>query len=56
MKYILIKIPESKNRFKETEEERKERLKYINCTRTKVKESKKIYSRKNIYKDFAQYI
>ena len=56
MKPIKIKLPKIKKNFKETEEERKERLKYSSCTRTRIKESKKIYNRKKVSKDFTQYI
>ena len=47
MKKISIKVP-NPVRVKETEEERKERLKYWRCTTTKVKESKKVYNRKKL--------
>lgn len=53
MKSLIIKIPESKKKFKETEEERKERLYYWKCTRTRVKESKKLYKRERI--DYRYY-
>lgn len=46
MKKISIKVPKI-NTIKESEDERKERLKYWRCTTTKVKESKKLYNRKN---------
>ena len=49
MKKILIKVPKT-NKVNETEEERKERLKYWRCTTTRIKESKKIYNRKKLPK------
>ena len=54
MKTIKIKVPKTSRRFKETEEERKERISHWQCTRTRVKESKKTYKREKInYKDFS---
>ena len=49
MKKISIKVPKVK-KIKETEEERRERLKYWRCTTTRVKESKKVYNRKKLSK------
>lgn len=54
MKPIKIKTPKIKKRFKETEEERKERISHWPCTRTRVKESKKTYKREKVDpKDFS---
>ena len=54
MKPIKIKLPKVKKKFKETEEERKERISHWQCTRTRVKESKKIYKREKFDpKDFS---
>lgn len=49
MKKICIKL-KPKSIPKESEEERKERLKYWSTTRTRVKESKKVYNRKKFKK------
>lgn len=49
MKKISIKVPRI-SRIKESEEERKERLKYWRCTTTRIKESKKVYNRKKLPK------
>lgn len=54
MNPIKIKVPKVKKKFKETEEERKERISHWQCTRTRVKESKKIYRREKLdLKDFS---
>lgn len=54
MKPIKIKAPKIKKRFKETKEERKERISHWQCTRTRVKESKKTYKREKVDpKDFS---
>lgn len=53
MNPIKIKVPNVKKKFKETEEERKERISHWQCTRTRVKESKKTYKREKFNsKDF----
>ena len=53
MNPIKIKVPKVKKKFKETEEERKERISHWQCTRTRIKESKKTYKRKKLDpKDF----
>ena len=53
MNPIKIKVPKVKKKFKETEEERKERISHWQCTRTRVKESKKTYKREKVnLKDF----
>lgn len=53
MNPIKIKVPKAKKKFKETEEERKERISHWQCTRTRVKESKKTYKREKFNsKDF----
>lgn len=48
MNPIKIKVPKVKKKFKETEEERKERISHWQCTRTRIKESKKTYKRGKI--------
>ena len=54
MNPIKIKVPKAEKRFKETEEERKERISHWQCTRTRVKESKKTYKREKVNpKDFS---
>ena len=46
MKKIVIKLePSYLSLIRETKEERKERIKYSACTRTRVVESKKKYNR-----------
>lgn len=53
MNPIKIKVPKVKKKFKETEEERKERISHWQCTRTRIKESKKTYKREKLDpKDF----
>lgn len=49
-KSIIIKLPELEKRFKETPEERKERLKYSKTVSTKIVKSKKVYDRKKLAK------
>lgn len=53
MNPIKVKVPKVKKKFKETEEERKERISHWQRTRTRVKESKKTYKREKFNpKDF----